>query len=106
MPENTQTKLRTDLNKIWDDQLAQIEKLEQEYGMYYVGDIPETIPAKFVLVHNSIRPPPKRIGTRGFRAWLQEPNDRLEVCPCGWAPELPEHFRIKRCLRFHSVKPG
>ena len=33
--------------------------------------------------------------SRGFRAWLAEPNERLVVCDCGWAPELGEHYRNK-----------
>jgi hypothetical protein len=58
----------------------------------YPPSIPTTVPSRQVLVHNHVRPA-RRQGTRGFRFWLQAPDDRLERCDCGWAPELPEHYR-------------
>lgn len=47
------------------------------------------------MVHNHVRPTTRRLGSRGFRAWLAEPNERLVVCVCDWAPELGEHYRNK-----------
>ena len=57
----------------------------------YLTTIPTEIPAGRVLVHNHVRPT-RRLGSRGFRAWLAEPSERLEVCGCGWAAELGEHY--------------
>jgi hypothetical protein len=52
-----------------------------------------------VLVHNSVRPT-RRLGSRGFRAWLQSPDSvGLEVCGCGWAPELGQHYRVKQKVK-------
>lgn len=57
---------------------------------------PGDVPAGLVVVHNQVRPQPT-LGAQGFRAWLDEHDDeRLEVCGCGWAPELPEHYRVIR----------
>jgi hypothetical protein len=64
-------------------------------GMTYPERIPATVPLGQVLVHNTVRPA-RRQGTRGFRYWLQAPADNLEVCPCGWAPEVPEHYRVHK----------
>jgi hypothetical protein len=54
--------------------------------------IPTTIPAAWVMVHNGVRPT-RRLGSRGFRAWLQAPSDQLKVCSCGWASEVGDHYR-------------
>jgi hypothetical protein len=64
---------------------------------HYVTRVPspDEIPAGMVLAHNQVRPT-RRIGARGFRAWLQAPADTLEVCACGWAPEVPAHYRVRR----------
>ena len=64
-------------------------------GMAYLTKLPGAIPERQVLVHNSVRPA-RRLGERGFRAWLQVPDDRLEVCLCGWAFELGRHFVVTR----------
>ena len=63
----------------------------------YLNKIPGEVPADLVVVHNSVRPA-RRLGTRGFRAWLADRSsmDRLEVCDCDWAPELGEHYRVRR----------
>ena len=61
--------------------------------MSYLNKTPDAVPSGKVLVHNHVRPA-KRIGTRGFRAWLDEPSDHYEPCTCGWAPHLPEHYRV------------
>jgi hypothetical protein len=48
------------------------------------------------VVHNHVRPA-RRLGTRGFRAWLAVPDERLvEPCGCSWAPEVGEHDRVRR----------
>ena len=68
----------------------------------YLSKIPAGVPDGRVLVHN-VRPTRRGgsrgflpLGSRGFRAWLAEPSDRLAVCGCDWAPELGEHYRVKR----------
>lgn len=68
---------------------------EEESTPEYLSRLPDTVPAGRVLVHNNVRPA-RRLGSRGFRAWLQEPDpDRLVVCDCGWAAELGQHVRVK-----------
>jgi hypothetical protein len=67
-------------------------------GMTYLRAIPveADVPAGVVVVHNNVRPA-RRLGSRGFRAWLQPLTDeRLEVCECRWAPEAGRHYRIPR----------
>ena len=57
-----------------------------------------TIPPGRIVVHNSVRPA-HRVGTNGFRVWLgklSDPAIEYEVCPCGWAPHLGTHYRVKR----------
>jgi len=62
----------------------------------YLASIPSVIPAGQVAVHNNVRPT-RRLGSRGFRAWLAPADaERLERCECGWAPELERHYRVKR----------
>ena len=59
----------------------------------YVSRLPDAVPAGKVLVHNHVRPQ-GRLGMNGFRAWLSPAGTaRLEVCDCGWAPKLGQHFR-------------
>ena len=43
-----------------------------------------------IVVHNHVLPT-RRLGSRGFRAWLADPSPTVEVCPCEWAAELGEH---------------
>ena len=62
------------------------------------------IPAGQILVHNHVRPA-RRQGTRGFRFWYQPLSDRAGPCPCGWAPELGTHYRIKPELREPAGPP-
>ena len=50
-------------------------------------------PRRQVLVHNSARPT-RFIGYRGFRAWLEPASKYLTVCPCDWASELGQHYRV------------
>ena len=62
----------------------------------YFDTLPAAVPAGRVLVHNNVRPT-RHLGTRGFRAWLTEPDPaRLAPCACGWARELGEHYRVRR----------
>jgi hypothetical protein len=66
----------------------------------YLSALPKSVPAGRIVVHNQVRPPgfPNiRLGFDGFRAWT-EPEDAPERvrCDCGWAPQLPEHYRVER----------
>jgi hypothetical protein len=58
----------------------------------HLDKLPKTIPAGRVLVHNLVFPPTRRLGMRGFRAWLQAEPGGFAVCGCGWAPELGQHY--------------
>jgi hypothetical protein len=65
-------------------------------GQEYLKRLPAAIPADRVLVHNMVRPT-RRLGSRGFRAWLESPGqERREVCDCPWAAELGQHYRSVR----------
>jgi hypothetical protein len=46
-----------------------------------------------VIVHNQVVPT-RVLGSRGFRAWVQPMDDRIEPCPCEWARELGTHYRV------------
>ena len=70
----------------------------------YLSHIPTAVPAGKILVHNDIWPPVRRIGTKRFRIWFATPSDRFEKCPCGWAPELPEHYRMIRAEASHRER--
>jgi hypothetical protein len=59
----------------------------------YLTELPEALPPGLMLVHNHFRP--ARLGSRGFRAWLQEPGNNLLGCDCGWAPELGQHYTVR-----------
>jgi len=62
----------------------------------YLMTFPDRVPVGRVLVHNNVKPT-RRLGSRGFRAWLSLPDpERLSVCRCAWAPELGPHFRVVR----------
>jgi hypothetical protein len=68
----------------------------ERYGMQYVSAIPDEVPPGKVLVHNIDAPSPLQPpnGLNGFRAWLAAPDaSRQQRCDCGWAPELPGHYR-------------
>ena len=54
--------------------------------MEYVSQIPQTIPAGRILVHNRVHPVACRGGVRDSRFWLAGPSARYVVCHCGWAP--------------------
>jgi hypothetical protein len=74
-----------------------VQELVRELDIEYLDVIPapSAIPAGKVVVHNSVRPT-RRLGSRGFRAWLSTPTGRLVACDCAWAPELGIHYRIER----------
>ena len=64
---------------------------------HYLSRVPESVPPGKIVVHSHVRPT-RRLGSRGFRAWLAEPSPRYEVCPCEWAPELGAHYRVRGAL--------
>ena len=61
----------------------------------YLSRIPENAPVGKIVVHSHVRPT-RRLGSRGFRAWLDEPSSKYETCSCGWAPEFGIHYRVDR----------
>ena len=66
--------------------------------MKYINEIPESVPPGKIVVHNRVRPT-MRLGSRGFRAWIQSRDEDPPTlrCDCGWASDLlPEHYRIQR----------
>jgi hypothetical protein len=78
---------------------AEARWVAKKKGVRYVSRIPKAVPTGLVLVHNHIRPadfhPTYPLGLHGFRAWLEDPDPKyLQVCPCGWAPKLDQHFRV------------
>jgi hypothetical protein len=68
-------------------------------GREYLERLPKAVPAGRLLVHNHVRPA-RRLGWRGFRAWLlpADQPDGVEPCGCGWAAELGVHYRVRRPL--------
>jgi hypothetical protein len=46
--------------------------------------------------------PTLRLGFAGFRAWFDDPGQEYEICDCGWAPKLNEHYRVARARRTWS----
>jgi hypothetical protein len=52
-------------------------------GFEYLPSLPASLPDHRVLVHNK---------GAGFRAWLQENDETLEVCACAFASELGRHY--------------
>jgi hypothetical protein len=56
--------------------------------MEYLTKPPRFLPIGKVLVHNQLQ---SQGGSRGFRAWLDDPDEKYEVCTCGWAPRLVHH---------------
>jgi hypothetical protein len=84
----------TQREKAFQRQQVHARELARRAGVEYLDRLPRAIPADRVLVHNHVRPT-RRLGMRGFRAWLAAPNAaRLQVCDCGWAPEFTQHFRV------------
>ena len=72
---------------------------------HYLSKLPDVVPDGVVLVHNLVRPT-RRLGSRGFQAWLSAPDPRLEVCGCGWARELGRHYRVATLDYQGPVKGG
>jgi hypothetical protein len=66
----------------------------------YLTHLPDAVPSGRVLVHNDVRPT-RHLGIRGFRAWLDDPDApyKIERCGCEWAPELGEHYVVRRSSR-------
>jgi hypothetical protein len=50
------------------------EKVQAEFGMEYLDELPATIPSGKALVHNIIRPT-SQLGLNGFRARLVAADD-------------------------------
>jgi hypothetical protein len=68
-----------------------------DHTRYLTGIPRKPLPPGQVVVHNHIRHTPQtRSGERGFRFWRQDLTERLERCDCGWAPELKEHYHVRR----------
>jgi len=63
---------------------------------------PRFLPIGKVLVHNHVKST-SRLGSRGFRAWLDDPDEKYEVCTCGWAPHLVHH-RVRPPTRGKSAE--
>jgi len=64
--------------------------------MRYLFSLPDAVPWGWVLVHNNVYPVARKLGERGSRCWLYPPDPALlEVCDCGWAPELGQHYRVR-----------
>ena len=68
----------------------------------YLATLPSTVPAGRFLVHNRVHPLTRRLGTRGFRAWLTSDAESLEVCGCSWAPEVGRHYRVRQAGQGHD----
>ncbi len=62
--------------------------------MDYLDRLPQAVPEGRLLVHNNVRPT-RRLGSRGFRAWLASDPVGLVPCDCGWASELGPHYRVR-----------
>lgn len=61
----------------------------------YLFQMPNAVPADKVLVHNRGQPT-SRLGSRAFKAWLDDPSDRYAPCTCGWASNLPNHYQLRQ----------
>jgi hypothetical protein len=66
-----------------------MSELEYLYRIPSAAELPEDL----ILCHNRVRTT-RRIGSRGFRIWLQTPDPRFGVCECGWAPEAGPHYAV------------
>ena len=80
---------------IWFDEPAVHAALATPLA--YLSRLPDAVPTGTLLVHN-VRPT-LRLGSRGFRAWLQSPDDppAIKACLCRWAAELGTHYRVAAC---------
>jgi hypothetical protein len=94
MSHDERMAFNTEMNEA-EEVLYQLDVMIDRIERFYPSRLPGNVPVGYVLVHNIVKPA-RRQGTRGFRYWLQAPADNLEICPCRWAPELPQHYRVKR----------
>ncbi len=72
-------------------------------GILYLEKIPVSaadISAGRIVVHNSMRPS-RRLGERGFRAWLAEPGQDKEPR----APEIGQHSRCRASTKVGHDPP-
>src|SRR3954468_15655390 len=61
------------------------------------GQEPTTVIPKGKIVPYGTAVRAQRMGKRDFRAWLVTGDEGpYELCSCGWAPELGEHFAAWR----------
>ncbi len=60
---------------------------------YTLGDKIKAAGPGRVLVHNHVKPAQKS-GTRGFRAWEDDPSAKYVECSCGWHPEFGTRYRV------------
>lgn len=59
----------------------------------------DAVPVGMIVWHNHVQPT-RSLGSRGFRAWVDEPDpEKFVVCDCGWAPELGTHYRVAKRAR-------
>jgi hypothetical protein len=81
------------------------------YKLFDVSSGTETIwhqdsprPGRMILAHNHIRHNARtQNGVNGFRAWFTgHPSKDFVVCPCGWRPELGEHYAWKEHVEYHK----
>jgi hypothetical protein len=63
-------------------------------SIHYLRQMPKGVPAGKILVHNRGQPT-ARLGSRAFRAWFDDPEERYEPCSCGWAVNLPGHYQVR-----------
>jgi hypothetical protein len=81
-------------------------------GKTYLTKLPQRVPEGNALVHNRIRPR-TQLNAHGVRAWLQARVEYLELCTCGWAPHLGEHYKDgeicivcpRRSLDYRTLQP-
>jgi hypothetical protein len=75
---------------------------------YVRSGVPRGVPAGKVLVYNHVRPVDFHsrtpVGAMGFRAWTRAPDPKaLRVCRCGWAPDVPQHYRMAWVKTYKAV---
>ena len=71
---------------------ARAAKQAAKRGIEYLERLPHAVPEGSFLVHNTVQPT-QRLGSRGFRAWLERSDATIEPCSCSWAAELGPHYR-------------
>ena len=83
------------------------------YKLFDVDSGTETIwhqgsprPAGMILAHNHVRHSPRtQNGVNGFHAWFTgHPSKDFVVCPCGWRPELGEHYAWREHVEYHKER--